>query len=163
MANAEQKYLLSYGKQSVEPGTPFTVTICHKRKRSLFLVCDTSTGQISLSEGSSREEFASNTQEKAKEMAAEPVRRANTIPSESGSDRGKCPVVRWRDVGHEGVMAFMAPLLAENRPFLMSGYWTHQVLCKDAAQRWRTFAGIKSVLSSHGLDQLRESRLGVEG
>ncbi|CAM9521015.1 unnamed protein product, partial [Laminaria digitata] len=88
-------------------------------------------------------------------MAAEPVRRASTMPGESRTDRGKCPVVRWRDVGHEGVMTFMAPLLAENRPFLMSGYWTHQVLCKDAAQRWRTFAGIKSVLSGHGLDQLR--------
>lgn len=96
-------------------------------------------------------------------MAAEPDRRSNTIPSDSGSNRGKCPVVRWRDVGHEGVMAFMAPLLAENRPFLMSGYWTHQVLCKDATQRWRTFAGIKSVLSSHGLDQLSESRFSVRG
>eukprot|EP00904_Undaria_pinnatifida_P001665 jgi/Undpi1/1149/HiC_scaffold_10.g04611.m1 len=87
--------------------------------------------------------------------AAEPVRRASTIPNEPGSGRGKCPVVRWRDVGQEGVMAFMAPLLAENRPFLMSGYWTHQVLCKDAAQRWRTFAGIKSVLAGHGLNELR--------
>lgn len=85
------------------------------------------------------------------------------MPGESRTDRGKCPVVRWRDVGHEGVMTFMAPLLAENRPFLMSGYWTHQVLCKDAAQRWRTFAGIKSVLSGHGLDQLSESRLGEGG
>ena len=60
-------------------------------------------------------------------------------------------------------MAFMAPLLAENRPFLMSGYWTHQVLCKDAAQRWRTFAGIKSVLAGHGLNELSESRLGDDG
>ncbi|CAM9183532.1 unnamed protein product, partial [Sphacelaria rigidula] len=68
---------------------------------------------------------------------------------------GKCPVVRWRDVGQEGVMAFMAPILADNRPFLLTGYWSHQVLNKDAAQRWRTFAGIKSVVVAHGLEQLR--------
>lgn len=53
-------------------------------------------------------------------------------------------------------MAFMAPILADNRPFLLTGYWSHQVLNKDAAQRWRTFAGIKSVVVAHGLEQLRE-------
>lgn len=52
-------------------------------------------------------------------------------------------------------MAFMAPILAENKPFLLTGYWSHQVLNKDAAQRWRSFAGIKSVLTEHGLEQLR--------
>lgn len=53
-------------------------------------------------------------------------------------------------------MAFMAPILAQNRPFLLTGYWSHQVLNKDAAQRWRSFAGIKSVLIEHGLEQLSE-------
>lgn len=65
-------------------------------------------------------------------------------------------MVRWRDIGQEGVMSFMAPLLAENRPFLLTGYWSHQVLTKDAALRWTTFGGIKSVLSAHGLEQLSE-------
>lgn len=75
----------------------------------------------------------------------------------SGTEQtGKCPVVRWRDVGQEGVMAFTAPILAGNRPFLMTGYWSHQVLNKDALQRWRSFAGIKSVLTAHGLDELSE-------
>lgn len=50
----------------------------------------------------------------------------------------------------------MAPILAENKPFLLTGYWSHQVLNKDAAQRWRSFAGIKSVLTEHGLEQLSE-------
>lgn len=72
------------------------------------------------------------------------------------AEGGKCPVVRWRDIGQEGVMSFMAPLLAENRPFLLTGYWSHQVLTKDAALRWTTFGGIKSVLSAHGLEQLSE-------
>ncbi|CAM9350044.1 unnamed protein product [Ectocarpus sp. 12 AP-2014] len=64
-------------------------------------------------------------------------------------------VVRWRDVGSEGVMSYMAPKMAENHPLLMCGYWAHQVLHKDAAQRWSTFTGIKSVLEARGLDQLR--------
>ncbi|CAM9831640.1 unnamed protein product [Scytosiphon promiscuus] len=63
--------------------------------------------------------------------------------------------IRWRDVDPEGVKASVAPKLARNRPFLMSGYWADQVLSKGAAQRWKTFAGIKSVLAAHGLDQLR--------
>lgn len=75
----------------------------------------------------------------------------------SGTERGRCPVIRWRDVGQEGVMSVMAPLLAQNRPILMSGYWTQQVLRKDAAHRWRSFVGIKQTLSAYGLDQLRES------
>ncbi|CBN77138.1 conserved unknown protein [Ectocarpus siliculosus] len=64
-------------------------------------------------------------------------------------------VVRWRDVGSEGVMSYMAPKMAQNHPLLMSGHWAHQVLNKDAAQRWSTFTGIKSVLAARGLDQLR--------
>lgn len=97
--------------------------------------------------------------DREREMASDRIPRITCIPSQTGSDRGRCPVVRWRDVGQEGVMAFMAPLMAENRPFLMSGYWTHQVLQKDAAQRWRTFEGIKSVLTAHGLDELSESQV----
>lgn len=69
----------------------------------------------------------------------------------------RCDVARWRDVGQEGVMAFMAPILAENKPRVLTGYWTHQVLHKDAAQRWRTFGGIKEVVAGHGLQDLRES------
>eukprot|EP00903_Cladosiphon_okamuranus_P008955 g8569.t1 len=68
---------------------------------------------------------------------------------------GVCAVVRWRDVGTEGVANYLAPIIARNRPFLMSGYWAHQVLNKDAAQRWKSFRGIKSVLADNGLDQLR--------
>eukprot|EP00752_Nemacystus_decipiens_P007278 g6514.t1 len=73
----------------------------------------------------------------------------------SSNREGICPVVRWRDVGTEGVASYLAPILAKNRPFLLSGYWTHQVLNKDATQRWKSFSGIKSVLVNHGLDQLR--------
>lgn len=77
-------------------------------------------------------------------------------PGAGVMDVGKCPVVRWRDVGQEGVMTFMAPILADNKPFLLTGYWSHQVLHKDATQRWRSFQGIKSVLIAHGLEELRE-------
>lgn len=62
----------------------------------------------------------------------------------------------WRDTEPEEAMAYVAPRLARNRPFLMSGYWAHQVLSKGAAQRWKTFAGIKSVLAAHRLDELSE-------
>ena len=48
---------------------------------------------------------------------------------------GICPVVRWRDVGAEGVASYLAPILAKNRPFLMSGYWTHQVIHETKERR----------------------------
>ena len=91
-------------------------------------------------------------------MADSVIPTIATAPSQSGAERGKCPAVRWRDVGEEGLMTFMAPLLVDSRPLLMTGHWTHQVLRKEAIPKWKTFGGIKSVFHEHGLDQLRESR-----
>lgn len=90
-------------------------------------------------------------------MAGFNVPRFTTLPSLSGAESGKCPAVRWRDVGESGVRSSIVPLLAKNFPLLMTGYWTHQILQKDALPRWKNFEGIKSVFQGYGLNQLRES------
>lgn len=95
------------------------------------------------------------------ERARESKRCEYHNATEKERDRNHCGMatdgnIRWRDADPEGVMAYVQPRLARHRPFLMSGDWVHQVLSKGAAQRWKTFAGIKSVLAAHGLDELSE-------
>ena len=90
-------------------------------------------------------------------MAGFTISRFASPPSLSGAERGKCPAVRWRDVGESGLRSSIVPLMAKNFPLLLSGHWTHQILQKDALPRWKTFEGIKSVFQGYGLNQLRES------